>query len=345
MQNHAGAEQPSPEVDDERVEAHPSCVAVCMRGASEIVDEEPKRASSKISLVSQLPAKPADLASYDSPSASWARPLSVKLHVYDVGMSSSLGLLNKLLRPIGSGAFHCGVEVLGAEWSFTDIVDPIKRLGTGVFVCPPQQCPGHIYSESVPMGKAYTSELELCKMIKHMEREWQCRAYDALTHNCCHFVNEFCVRLGLGAIPAWITHLAAIGAQAEDVTDTTCCRTMSTEVSASLCCQHEVNGMPYDFRAFKQGAESTDGELQEVNALPALSSFPARRGRRLTPRCDKWTVVESLDDDKPLKAVNSLQQHQWWRRSAAVDPRSKTRKRVISLGSVPVSSAVDLRGE
>ena len=42
----------------------------------------------------------------------------VVLHIYDVGTDSRLSSLNRVLRPVGTGAFHAAVEVLGKEWSY-----------------------------------------------------------------------------------------------------------------------------------------------------------------------------------------------------------------------------------
>merc|ERR1719336_3467218 len=76
-------------------------------------------------------------------------------------------------------------------------------------------------------------------MIQLLQREWPCLLYDTLTHNCCHFVNDFCQRLGVGSIPSWITHLAGVGAATSDFTDTTCCRMVASQVSFQfdkVCC-------------------------------------------------------------------------------------------------------------
>lgn len=43
---------------------------------------------------------------------------AVLLHIYDVSGSSAMEQVNQLLRPAGTGLFHAGVEVFGAEWSF-----------------------------------------------------------------------------------------------------------------------------------------------------------------------------------------------------------------------------------
>lgn len=298
------------EVDHESGDMDGACTISCVQPSREMSEELPLQPEGAMRPASVRQ----DAVDSVSRSPHLVCPLAVTLHVYDVTMNSNMALLNRLLKPLGSGAFHCGVEVLGNEWSFTDILDPVRRLGTGVFQCIPQQCPGHVYSESVSMGEAYTSEIELFKMVRHLERQWPCRSYDAFTHNCCHFVNDFCLRFGVGPIPAWILHLAAVGAATEDVTDTTCCRMMSTQVSASLCCQ-------------------TSGTFEhnpgEVNSMPALTQGPdlKKRARHLTPRSDMWTVVESLDDEKPRRTT--LQQR-WWKQPPPSE-FDRTTIKIISL--------------
>ena len=34
----------------------------------------------------------------------------VLLHIYDLGSSNKVSLVNSVLKPFGSGAFHCGIE-------------------------------------------------------------------------------------------------------------------------------------------------------------------------------------------------------------------------------------------
>merc|ERR1719498_2216209 len=42
----------------------------------------------------------------------------VWLHVYDLSHTAKYVLNNWWSKMSGFGAFHCGIEVLGAEWSF-----------------------------------------------------------------------------------------------------------------------------------------------------------------------------------------------------------------------------------
>lgn len=164
-----------------------------------------------------------------SPEVSWA-PMPVTLHIYDVGTCSEIKVLNRLLRPLGTGVFHCGVEVFGNEWSYSDTLD---GGGSGIFCCPPRGCHGHNYVETVAMGKTAMPELEVLDMINLLESAWQVSDYHLLSHNCCHFCDELCQRLGVGSIPAWVMNLASTGAAIVSTGDTTCCRQVASQCFGS----------------------------------------------------------------------------------------------------------------
>mmetsp|Transcript_97943 Transcript_97943/g.204300 ORF Transcript_97943/g.204300 Transcript_97943/m.204300 type:complete len:237 (+) Transcript_97943:85-795(+) len=154
-------------------------------------------------------------------------PIAVVLNVYDMGTFGGTQLLNKLLLPFGTGAFHCGVEVYGTEWSYSEILQPEYRDYTGVFCCLPRRCEGHIYQQSIAMGKTNKSEAEVKRILQRLERDWIVSDYDLLRRNCCHFCNEFCERLHVGSVPNWVMSLAGAGASV--AAGGSCCR-------ASLCC-------------------------------------------------------------------------------------------------------------
>lgn len=159
----------------------------------------------------------------------------VVLHIYDIGDAGKGQVLNTVLRPLGLGAFHCGVEVYGREWSYSD-VDLPNYHGTGVFLCQPRTCEGHSYSESINMGKTAFSRSEVPDMVKMLEKMWPARAYDILHRNCCHFCEDMLRRLGMGGLPPRVTNLAGAGAaladRAERVTQTVCGRTCIVEPAA-----------------------------------------------------------------------------------------------------------------
>jgi len=162
-------------------------------------------------------------------------PLSeqVTLNVYDVGRSLKSAALNRVLRPLGTGIFHCGVEVYNLEWSYSDT---LSGEGDGIFCSYPRSCEGHNYCESVHMGETTTSEDDVLKLVYAMQMLWTVKDYDTLRKNCCHFCDDFCKRLGVGPIPDWIMSLAGAGAAALNATNncrSTCCCTLTRASNAT----------------------------------------------------------------------------------------------------------------
>lgn len=131
---------------------------------------------------------------------------NVILHIYDLNADA-----NKALRLLGTGAFHSAVEVAGLEWSYG-----YSEQGSGIFSCEPKCCAGAKYRESVKMGHTPMSPREVDALLERMRNEWRGMEYDLLRKNCCVFSNAFCVELGVGPIPSWVTNLAAAGATLGD---------------------------------------------------------------------------------------------------------------------------------
>jgi len=142
------------------------------------------------------------------------KPIPVTLHVYDLGIGGQMQGVNSVLGKMGTGAYHCGVEVGGREWSFRYI-----SRGTGVFSCKPTKCDGHTHRESIHMGFTTLSEAEVNVLIQRTQKEWRGRSYELLTRNCCHYSEELCLRLGVGSIPWWTTSLAGAGATVRNIYD------------------------------------------------------------------------------------------------------------------------------
>lgn len=135
-------------------------------------------------------------------------PTPVFLHVYDVGEDVQTQAINSILETVGTGAFHCGVEVYGFEFSFN-----YKASGTGVFKCQPRLCPGHTYRTTVSMGYSMLSPKQVERVLYVLRQEWQGPDYHILHRNCCAFCDEFCKAMGVGSIPGWTTSLAGTAAQ------------------------------------------------------------------------------------------------------------------------------------
>lgn len=139
-------------------------------------------------------------------------PVEVQLHVYDVGINSRVAIANGVLRIMGTGAYHTGVEIHGLEWSYAK-----REFGTGVFWCEPKKCGLHQYRESIPLGFARISLAEVDELLDNLADQWQGMDYDPFSRNCNGFSNELVQQLGLGAIPNWVMNLAGAGATVNDI--------------------------------------------------------------------------------------------------------------------------------
>jgi len=137
---------------------------------------------------------------------------NITLNIYDLGRSKSSQAINKVLGHVGMGVFHCGVEVYGKEWSFRKCDE-----GGGVFACRPRCCPGHHFSESIPMGCARISRAGVMRLISSLNERWPGSKYSTLRRNCCHFSREFCDLLRADAeFPPRILATATAAAQIEE---------------------------------------------------------------------------------------------------------------------------------
>mmetsp|Transcript_27727 Transcript_27727/g.74069 ORF Transcript_27727/g.74069 Transcript_27727/m.74069 type:complete len:195 (+) Transcript_27727:99-683(+) len=140
----------------------------------------------------------------------------VLLNIYDIEVSCEVFVLNQALRQLGSGAFHCGVEVINREWSFQGT----KPRITGVFCSPPKKCDGYRFVESIPMGMSRFSEQEIIQLIKTLEAEWPGRSYSPTHRNCTYFSQKFCECLGVCChMPSWVMQLAGAGKEVLDTKD------------------------------------------------------------------------------------------------------------------------------
>eukprot|EP00931_Biecheleriopsis_adriatica_P079355 TRINITY_DN52758_c0_g1_i1.p1 TRINITY_DN52758_c0_g1~~TRINITY_DN52758_c0_g1_i1.p1 ORF type:complete len:238 (-),score=32.06 TRINITY_DN52758_c0_g1_i1:46-759(-) len=204
------------------------------------------------------------------------KPEPVYVHIYNIGTSGRTSFLNSVLRPFGAGAFHCGVEIYGLEWSFSDVVSHLPKEGqaspSGVFSCWPKSCRGHNYCETVNMGLTAKSEVQVLMLISKMEEQWPVAGYDLLRRNCCHFVDELCRQLGVGTLPPMLNNLAQMGAAIA---------TMGTAASSN-CCSGKPSQSSWEAQA--AGFPCCDGrtadrrhadvEVETVNAKQRIQSIP-----------------------------------------------------------------------
>lgn len=158
-------------------------------------------------------------------------PVQVRLHIYNLGQHT--WWLNNMLRPFGSGAFHCGVEAFGEEWGYGGLGGFVG--GTGVFRCPPTMCEGHAYSETLPVGCTTVRPFEFDGLIAVMKLEWAAEEYDTLRRNCIHFAEELCGKLKVDLPPSWVRQLATAGTSIALASDLVCCRRPPAAAGSGCC--------------------------------------------------------------------------------------------------------------
>ncbi|CAE7513155.1 desi2 [Symbiodinium natans] len=118
---------------------------------------------------------------------------------HDVTGTAPVQVVNEVLRPLGTGAFHAAVEVHGREWSYGQ-----TARGPGIFENQPAACGQHSYREAIHMGFTDFSPFEVQMILAEMAKRWRGRDYDVLSKNCCHFSDELCQLLGVGQLPSWV---------------------------------------------------------------------------------------------------------------------------------------------
>ena len=190
----------------------------------------------------------------------------IRLHVYDLltndtvmqlpfGCEFPIGKcfesMNDGLHALGTGAYHCGLEVNGIEYAYgaNDIAD-----ATGMFTCVPKHSPGYQHRASIDFGcrvvrkKAWVNiQTDLINtetgkgtavsdfyeevmnyvdghdIMQSMAPEYRGTDYDLLEKNCCTFARDACLRLGIkdDEIPTWFMNLASAGAMTREAAQKT----------------------------------------------------------------------------------------------------------------------------
>lgn len=187
----------------------------------------------------------------------------VWIHVYELIAFDGLNQMLASEQFLVGGALHAGVEVYSREWSYGGGAG----AGTGVVCEVPKSNQKHRYRESVSLGYTKLSDAQVTLVIGDLLEKWNAQDYHWLRRNCLAFANEFCERLGVGRIPAWVDRLArGVGALdegvhqlvegtqaiakaiAEGVGPVNCgCRPLPTAQSSYVLQSFVVNGMQDSF--------------------------------------------------------------------------------------------------
>jgi len=127
----------------------------------------------------------------------------------------------------------------------------------------------------VNCGRTKLPEQEIGRIISDLLEDYPGRSYDVLRRNCCHFAEDFCLRLGVGGIPAWVHRLARVGANVDAM------------VQAARSVKDQLYGSPPQHpweRRPSAPLRSVLRDLQNAVAAPSAAATAAKercpRGRR-----------------------------------------------------------------
>lgn len=132
------------------------------------------------------------------------------VHVYDLGPLTKWTLNCWATDESHIGAFHCGVEVMGLEFSFQAV--PGSKEGadvSGLTWHEPKSHPRHIYRESISLGLSPLGAFEISELLEGLERRWLARSYNCFSCNCTDFAAILVAGLKVPEpFPAWIHGIA-----------------------------------------------------------------------------------------------------------------------------------------
>jgi len=117
----------------------------------------------------------------------------VTLHVYDLADWTRVSNL-----PI----FHLGVQVYRLEYFFSS---------RGIQTCVPRQNKGHVFKQSLHLGRTNLNLRECRAELHHLRQDWPKESYRLLGRNCQSFAITLCDALGLpGCVPTEFSHFSEL---------------------------------------------------------------------------------------------------------------------------------------
>lgn len=242
----------------------------------------------------------------------------VVVHVYDVTNSESQKTnntiinINKIFKDgIGlGGIFHSAVQVYGSEeWSFG-----FCEYGSGVFSCPPTKNPMYTFRETIVLGETDCTNGRVNLILRELSREWPGSSYDLLSKNCNHFCDDFCEKLGVQKLPAWVNRFANAGDAALEVAENTAVKLRRAKddiVTASKVAYRFLAGVASNSSAHTENTNNSNngGSRFQGAWFKSLVSPAAKPSSSTLPEdLSASSSSSSSDDELPFALPKSTEQ-------------------------------------
>jgi hypothetical protein len=121
----------------------------------------------------------------------------VYLNVYDLSN-------NEYYYPMGLGFYHSGIEVLGAEYTFSQ---------SGCFQQPQARVASPaVYRETILLGETLLNYREIESAFDEVSSAFHGTSYHVMQKNCNNFAEAFTIKLVKGvSFPSWVNRMATVG--------------------------------------------------------------------------------------------------------------------------------------
>jgi hypothetical protein len=126
--------------------------------------------------------------------------MKIYLNIYD------LHPVNKILSPIGLGAYHTGVQFFDTEFAF----GAHEGSHTGVFESVPKKSTQGMFRESIYIGVCELGIEKIFEVLEELKLEYVGCTYDLLNKNCNHFSEDLVRKLTTQRMPSYINRLAKV---------------------------------------------------------------------------------------------------------------------------------------
>ncbi len=127
-------------------------------------------------------------------------PIPIYLNIYDIIS------LNKLLRLLGVGIYHTGIQIFDTEFAFY----PNNNDRTGVTEEVAFSNKKIRFYKQMKLGETSLTFKEIEDIISELKIEFIASTYDAFDKNCNHFTNEFSLKLLNSRIPNYLNRISCL---------------------------------------------------------------------------------------------------------------------------------------
>jgi len=185
-------------------------------------------------------------------------------NVYDLGPSFQM-TNDAFYGTLGiMGAFHVGIEVYSAEWSFGTM---------GVYSVPPRSNSSHIYRQSIPLGVTAIRPTQWVAKVHELMQIWGEGEYHPFYRNCINFSDTLIDELNVKKLPEFTRRLPEMGASALQTIETTADQLISLGERVSSFVGQNAEYFPR-YQCIARSSMISDGSMDRIVVNADDAKYP-----------------------------------------------------------------------